>query len=97
MSNTRAHHKLSDLIEEGRELVADDPWNLLDVEELLRQRMEQTTGANVGAFAVPLGTPILRRPLEDLVGRSPARRGGHEDPHLGGYEDAFDWLNRKGR
>lgn len=38
-------------------------WSHLDLTELLRRRaarLEATTSANVGAFVVPLGTPVLR-------------------------------------
>lgn len=43
-------------------------WSFLDVAELLRERTAgATTSANVGAYPVPLGTPLRRA---DLTGRT---------------------------
>lgn len=35
-------------------------WENLDVEALLTRRDEETTSANAGGFAVPLGRPLRR-------------------------------------
>lgn len=38
-------------------------WETLDVEALLALQNEQTTTANVGAYAAPLGAPLRRTPV----------------------------------
>jgi hypothetical protein len=64
-------------------------WKTLDTEQLLMRRDRQheaTTGANVGAFAVPLGTP-LRSPV--VAGVAPA--AGYAG--VPGYQNVDDVLD----
>jgi hypothetical protein len=70
-----------------------DDWETLDLLSLWDVMGEQTTAAHAGGFVVPLPGP-LRPP--DLVGR-PLGTGAGAGPQLDGYEDAFDWIERRRR
>lgn len=53
-------------------------WHTVDVSEILRRRQaqhEQTTSANVGAYAVPLGRPMANPFPSPVVSTGIA--GGH--------------------
>ena len=53
--------------------MSDQKWETLDIEKVLKKKQEQTTSANVGGFAVPLGPSRqgLGRVLRPAVPKTP--------------------------
>jgi len=67
-------------------------WETLDVEALLALQHEQTTTANVGAFAVPLGAPLRRTSVGPL--EVPSAGGAHH-PDSEAVKKAIKYLQGK--
>lgn len=69
-------------------------WQTLDTAEVLRKREEQTTSANVGAYPVPLGTP-MRNPFPNPVATAndSLRRMAEADPEYARALRSMGWLD----
>lgn len=68
-------------------------WQTLDTVELLHKRTEQTTSANVGAYPVPLGTP-MRNPFPEPLATPEAAvdRLAAADPEYARALRAMGWV-----